>query len=76
MPLKHLDILLPSFISEIEKDAGVKDSLKAGTKKITNALKSIGDRTNQATLKATSKIPLKVLLKGHEALKIMSGHSV
>lgn len=81
MHLKHLDVLLPSFISEIEKDAGVKDALKAGTKSIATALKSIGDgakslgdRANNATLRVASKVPPKMIVQGNALMKAISGH--
>ncbi len=40
MRLKHLAPLLPSFIDELEKDAGIRDDLRAGTTKVLSALKA------------------------------------
>lgn len=58
MDLKHLTPLLPAFVSELEKDAGIKDDLKAGTTKVLTALKSApkkaGELTNKAVVKARS----------------------
>lgn len=74
--LKHLDGLLPAFISELEKDGGVKETLQAGTKHVTTALKSIGngakalgEKANTATLRVASKLPPKTIIQGHSLLK-------
>lgn len=78
MELRHLDTLLPSFFAEIEKDAGVKETLQAGTKHVSTALKSLGsgakalgERANNATLQMASKLPPKRIIQGHSLIKAL-----
>lgn len=52
MQLKHLTDMFPAFLDELEKDAGIKDDLKAGTKKVLTALRSVPSTANKAALKA------------------------
>lgn len=58
MKLKHLDAALPAFFEELEKEAGIKDDLKVGTKKLVSALKvapkKAGEVARSAVLKAHS----------------------
>lgn len=56
MDLKHLGQHLPAFLDELEKDAGLKDDLKVGTKKVLTALKSVPEKANNATLHAAVKV--------------------
>lgn len=76
MTLKHLDTFLPAFLSELEKDGGVKETLQAGTKHISTAIKSIGsgakalgEKANQASLHMATKVPPKRIVQGHSLLK-------
>ncbi len=50
--------MMPAFISELEKEAGIKDDLKAGTTKVLSALKvapqKTGDMARKAIVKAQS----------------------
>lgn len=58
MELKHLKPMMPAFLAELEKDAGIKDDLKAGTTKVLSALKSApkkaGDAASSVALKVRS----------------------
>lgn len=83
LKLKYLGDFLPAFLEEIEKNAGIKETLKSGTKSVSTALKSLGtgakalgDKANNATLRVASKIPPKLISHGHEIAKAITGHSV
>jgi hypothetical protein len=58
MELRHLESLLPSFMDELEKEAGLKDDLKIGTKRVLTTLKDTprkaGEVARSAVLKAHS----------------------
>lgn len=56
MELKHLSPFLTAFIAELEKEAGIADDLKAGTKKVLTAIKSVPGHANNAALKAAVKV--------------------
>lgn len=55
MILKHLGPMMPAFVSELEKDAGIKDDLKAGTTKVLSALKTAPKKAGEAAGKVALK---------------------
>jgi hypothetical protein len=56
MVLKHLHPFLASFAAEIDKQAGIKEDLKAGTQKLVSTLKKVPQHANNAALKAAVKV--------------------
>lgn len=56
MVLKHLHPFLNAFAEELDKQAGIKDDLKAGTKKLMSTLKKVPQHANDAALKAVAKV--------------------
>lgn len=56
MVLKHLSPFLASFAAELDKEAGLKDDLMQGTKKLVTAIKAVPGQANKAALKAAVKV--------------------
>jgi len=56
MVLKHLHPLLAAFAAELDKQAGIKEDLKAGTKKLVSTLKKVPQHASDAALKAVVKV--------------------
>lgn len=56
MVLKHLSPFIAAFAEELDKEAGLKDELKAGTKKLITAIKAVPEKANQAALRAAAQV--------------------
>ncbi len=55
MDLKHLKPLMPSFTATLEKEAGIKDDLKAGTTKVLSALKTAPKKAGEVATSTAIK---------------------
>jgi hypothetical protein len=56
MSLKHLNAYVPAFLDELNKHAGIKEDLKAGTKKVLTAIKAVPGKANDLSLRAAAKV--------------------
>lgn len=56
MHLKHLGPFVAAFVEELDKEAGIKEDLKIGTKKVLSALRKMPEKANQATLRAVLRV--------------------
>lgn len=52
MNIIHLDPLIPSFLNELEKEAGLGDGLKKGVKKAITTIGGAHEKLDQLALKA------------------------
>ncbi len=56
MNLIHLSPILPSLLNELAKEAGIKDDLVKGTKRVANTIKNSPKKVNDYALKTMAKI--------------------
>jgi hypothetical protein len=78
MDLRHLQPLLPAFADELSKEAGIKEDLKTGTRKVLTAVKDVPKKANETAVKAiirmgNNPVGNKILLHGPEVLQKLIG---
>lgn len=56
MFLKHLGPFIVAFAEELDKEAGITDDLKKGTKKLLTAAKAVPKHINDAAVRAAVKV--------------------